>query len=52
MMLYQILLMIIIKQYAQKERQKERLYPDGARNALQPDLNNVSPAKFTSWQYQ
>lgn len=30
MMLYRILLMIIIKRYAQKEKQKEWLYPDGA----------------------
>lgn len=51
-MLYQILLMIIIKHSELKERQKESLYPDGTWTVLQTNLNNVIPTTFSPQEGQ
>lgn len=51
-MLYQILLMIIIKHSELEERQKESLYPDGTWTALQTNMNNVTPTTFSPQECQ
>lgn len=51
-MLYQILLMIIIKHSELKKRHKESLYPDGTWTALQTNPNNVIPTTFSPQECQ